>query len=160
MPCKTCNSTLIYIEDSLTCPKCEKLSVVPYQDSLKIVEHFVKIFKKRFEVEIRKYTKIHVITNVFWEREKLIRDFTENYTTIDIERLLSCNLLMRRLIQLNGFSEQEEINESKINQIIKTYATLLQFEDDGVKLEAGNWNMLNSVKYELISSCSENHGKD
>lgn len=149
MPCKTCNSTLIYIEDSLTCPKCEKLSVVPYQDSLKIVDHFVKIFKKMFEAEIRKYTKIHVITNVFWEREKLIRDFAENYTTIDIERLLSCNLLMRRLIQLNGFLEQEEINESKINQIIKTYATLLQFEEDGIKLEARSWNMLNSVKYEL-----------
>jgi len=149
LPCNICSSTLLYIGDSPTCPKCEKLSVVPYEDSLKIADHFIAKHNQLFMEIIRKYKKIHIITNAFWSREKLIRNFTTNYSTLNIEKLLACNLLIRRLIESNEFLEKENIEESEIEKLIETYGVLSRFEEDRSKLEAGTWNMLKSVKYDL-----------
>lgn len=149
MPCKVCNSKLLYIEDIPTCPKCEKISLVPYDDSLKIADHFLKKFNQIFEQEIKKYHKLHVVTNAFWHREKQIRKFYEKYSTLDISQLVSSSLLIRRIMQMDGFLEQEIIDDKKIQSIIDTYSVMIQFEEDKSRLQAKNWNMIQFVHYDL-----------
>lgn len=149
MPCKICNTLQIYLDDNLSCPKCQRLAVVPYEDSIKIVDYYISVFKKMFENEVKKYNKTHVIVNTFWQREKQIRKFYQAFSTIDVRRLVSCNLLMRRVIQMDNFLGQEIMDEIKINEIIKTYGELSSFEEDRIRLEAGNWSMLHTVKYDL-----------
>lgn len=135
--------------DIPTCPQCEKVSFVPYDDSIKIADYLVLYLNKIFVNDIRKYKKIQILANVLWAREKVIRDFQDNYTTIDINKLLSCNLLLRRLIRIDGFLGIEEISEEKINQIIQIYGELAKFEEDRVKLESNHCNMVKLDKYDL-----------
>src|SRR5205807_1345471 len=142
MTCKTCNSMLIYIDDSIHCSTCEKLKVVPFEDSLKIMDYYIVKFQNIFFNEVRKYNKTHILTNIFWQREKQIRKNYEEYSTIDIARLVACNLLLRRIIKQNDFLNQEIIKEEKIEQIIETYSELTRFEEDRIRLEAKNWTML------------------
>lgn len=150
MPCKTCGTKIIYLdEDSPECPRCKRLAVVPYDDSLKIMNYFIKKLHDMFLNDIKRYHKDHILVNVFWQREKQIRKLHEEYSTINITRLLSCNLLLRRLIKLDIFLNQEIIDAQKIEKIIETYAQLADFEEDKTKLEAGNWTMLTMVKYDL-----------
>lgn len=150
MPCKNCGTKIIYLdEDSPECPKCRQFAVVPYEDSLKIIDHYIRKLQNIFLDELRKYHKDHILTNVFWQREKQIRKIHEKYSTINIARLLSCNLLLRRVIKLDNFLNQKIIDEQKIEQIIETYAELANFEEDRTRLEAGNWTMLAMVKYDL-----------
>lgn len=149
MPCNICKSLLLYVEDELTCPKCEKLAVVPYEDSIKIANHFINIFRQLFDNEIKKYHKLHIITNAFWAREKQIRKFYEKYSTLDLARLVSSSLLIRRVIQMDGFQEKETIDDGKIQSIIDTYSLLIKFEEDKSKLQAKNWNMLQFVPYDI-----------
>lgn len=148
MPCTTCNSKLIYLHDIPTCPKCENVSFVSYDDSLKIADRLILYLTKIFTDEVKKFKKSQILANVFWEREKIIRNFQDNYTTIDLSKLMSCNLLLRRLIKTDDFAGVEEISEEKINDIIESYTWIAKFEEDRVRLEAKHWNMLKLDKYD------------
>lgn len=149
MPCKVCKTTLIFLDKDPSCPKCEKLSVVPYEDSLKISEYLISVFQKKFLKLVKNAKKRQLLANVFWYRERHVRRIYTSYTHIDVTQLLACNLLLRRLIQMDDFLEHEEINEEKIVDIIKLYTDLTQFEEDQVRLEAGNWSMLKLKKYDI-----------
>lgn len=149
MPCTDCDSKLIYLFDLPTCPQCEKISLIPFEDSLKIADCLIKYLNKIFVDEVKKYKKSQILANVFWEREKVIRDFHDNYTAIDIIKLSSCNLLLRRLIRINDFVGNDEISEEKINQMIQVYSHIAKSEEDRVRLESKHWNMLKTEKYEL-----------
>lgn len=150
MPCKVCSHLLLRIEDDkLTCPKCESLRVAPYEDSLKITEHFISYLNLLIENELKKYSRLSIITNAFWEREKVIRSFQEHHTTINLELLLSCNLLIRRLFKLNEIPNKEEATSEKIPELIKTYGVFSRVEEFRQRLEAGTWSLLYMKKYDL-----------
>ncbi|MBS3923553.1 MAG: NERD domain-containing protein [Nitrosarchaeum sp.] len=152
MPCKICNHLLLRIDDDkLTCPQCESLRVVPYEDSLKITDHFISYLNGLIENELKKYTRLSIITNAFWEREKLIRNFQEHYTVINLELLFSCNLLIRRLIKMNGFSDKEESTSEKIIKLIDTYGVFSRVEEFRQRLEAKTWSLLYMKKYDLAN---------
>lgn len=154
MTCKICNSIVIYIDDAIHCPKCEELKVVPYEDSLKIMNHYINTFQSMFFSEVKKYHKTHILTNIFWQREKQIRKFYAKYSTIDLARLAACNLLLRRVIKKNDFLNQEIVSEEIIEKFIETYSELTRFEEDEIRLEAKNWTMLALVKYDLDNLAS------
>jgi hypothetical protein len=98
--------------------------------------------------EIKKFNKTHLLTNIFWQREKQIREIYKEYSLIDLARLASCNLLLRRIMLSNDFELKEEINEDKINKIIETYKNVVQFEEDKQRLQAGTYTMIALVKYD------------
>jgi hypothetical protein len=150
MPCKVCSHLLLRIEDDeLTCPKCESLRVVPYEDSLKITDHFISYLNQLIENELKKYSRLSVITNAFWEREKVIRNFQEHNTAINLELLLSCNLLIRRLFKLKWIQYKEETTSEKIQELINTYGTFSRVEEFRRRLEAETWSLLYMKKYNL-----------
>jgi hypothetical protein len=140
---------MIYLYDYRVCPKCEHVKLVPYDDSLKIIDHYVDVFNKLFINSIKNYNKLHIVTNAFWYREKQIRKFLEKYSTIDIARLVSSSLLIRRIMQKNDFLGTEAIDDSKFEKIIETYAELIKFEEDKSRLEARNWSMIQLSPYDI-----------
>ena len=148
MPCKTCRSITIYIEDIKTCPKCDSVQLVPYDDSLKIVNFIIEKYEKALNAEIKKYTKADIVVNAFWQREKLILKIFDKYSILDIERIACCNLIIRRTMHKNGFLKKE-IDEKKIEEIINAYGGLLKYEQNRSCLKAGTWNMIKMAKYDL-----------
>jgi len=150
MPCKICNNLLIHIkDDTLTCPKCESLRVAPYEDSLKITDHFISYLNQLIENEFIKYNRLSIISTAFWEREKMIRNFQQNFTTIHLEFLFSCNLLIRRLIKRNESLDKEETSNEKIMKLIKTFGIFSRVQEFRQRLEAGTWTLLYMKKYDL-----------
>jgi len=149
MPCKTCGNKLIYIDDDPNCPTCEQLSVVPYNDSIVIADFLIKKIGILFFNAIKNAKKRQILANVFWAREKQIRNFTRKHSLLKITRLVSCNLLLRRLIQFNGFLEKEDINEGKIEDVIEIYEALVAWEENKIGLKSENFIMLKFKKYDL-----------
>ncbi|MCH7560108.1 MAG: NERD domain-containing protein [Thaumarchaeota archaeon] len=148
MTCEKCGHILFYLYDDLLCPKCEKLSIVPYSDSIKITEHFISYLNELIENELKNYSKYSLIITAFWEREKHIRNFNNNYGLLDLDPLLSYNLLMRRIIQMNNFSDKKT-NPEKIKKLIKTFGTFSRLEEFRQSLESRTWSLLYMKKYDL-----------
>lgn len=149
MPCKICNSTLIYVYEYLTCPKCEKLTLVPYNDSLKIANYLLNQYKTKFFEAVKIFKKNHLLENIFLQREIEIRRFLRQYSTLDISRLLTCTLLLRRIFQMSDFSEQKDVTENDAIKVITTYAHLVDFEEACIKLKVNHFTMVKLFKYDL-----------
>ena len=149
MPCKVCGTSLIYIYDYPTCPKCEHVTLVPYEDSIKIAKHLLDNFKKAFFEIVKPFKKTHILANVFWQREKQIRKFYQKYSTIELSRLLSCTLLLRRVFQMNGFLEQNDVNEVDANKMIIAYEALADFEEACIKLKSNHFSMVKMFPYDI-----------
>jgi len=119
LPCKICKTNLIYIYNFPTCPKCEHVSLVPYDDAVRISDHLLEKFKNAFFEIVKTFKKNHLLANIFWQREKEMRRFLRRYSTLDIARLSSCTLLLRRVFQMSGFLEQSDVTEEDAIRVIK-----------------------------------------
>lgn len=149
MPCKICNSVLIYVYDYPTCPKCEHLTLVPPEDAVKISNYLLEKYKVMFFDLVRVFKKTHLLSNIFWQRENEIRKFLQQYSTLNIARLLSCTLLLRRIFQIGSFFEQNDVNEEDANKVIMAYEALTDFEEACIKLKANHFTMVKLFRYDL-----------
>lgn len=149
MPCNTCASQLLFVNDIPTCPKCKNLSIVPYEDSILISKYYINLFKKKFENIINVYEKNDLLIGIFWEREKEVIRFLEVYSTLNLSKLRSCSLLLRRLIKMNNFTNEQKPSSADIEKIIDAYSQLSDFEENKSKLESDTCSMINSIKYDL-----------
>jgi hypothetical protein len=92
LPCGKCGSKRLYFFDDPLCPTCDKLTIIPTTDAVAIINHFINTYRKTFLEEVRDFNKNELLSLVFWEREKIIRQFYTNYTPIDQQGLATCNL--------------------------------------------------------------------
>ncbi len=160
MPCTICNSKIIYLNDIPTCPSCKHLSIVPYDEALQIADFNIKIFKNKFSELIREFDKNDLLLNVFWVREKEIIKFNEVYSTLNLPRLRTTSLLLRRIIYWNNFLNKQKVSENYLEQIIRSYIAIADAEEDRIKLEAKTYTMINLKKYDInnLESLSQING--
>jgi len=149
MPCNVCKSQLLFVNDIPTCPKCKNLSIVPHEDSMIISQYYINLFQKKFRNIIKVYEKNDLLLGIFWEREKEIIRFIETYSTLNLSKLRSSSLLLRRLIKINNFTNEQKPSVEDIEKIIDAYSQLSDFEENKSKLESGTSTMINSLKYDL-----------
>ena len=148
MPCNICNSLFIYYNNYTVCYCNTNVVIVPYDDSINIIQHHIAKNKIQFENHIRTYKKNELIKGVFWTREKYIRKFMEIYSAIEVDKLASTSNLLRRLFVMNEFSEEKHVDNNTIQSIIAEYTKILDMEDGKIKLEAKTFNMISSVVYD------------
>ena len=149
MPCTECDSKLLFFKRDFICPNCRHLSIVSYDDSLQIIQHYIDRHKKIFEKIIEKYQKKELIKGIFWQREKQMIAFNEKYSILDSLTLSSSSVLIRNLFRSNMTFGNEIPDEPTLQKIISIYSSVLDFEEDKAKLMAKNWNMVNLIKYNL-----------
>lgn len=77
MGCNKCNSSLIFLYDIPTCPKCEQLKIVPYVDSVKIADYYIKLFNK-MEIDgiAISNSEVFVIEVKGWKSRRFIEEKT------------------------------------------------------------------------------------
>jgi hypothetical protein len=130
LPCGKCGSKRLYFFDDPLCPTCDKLAIIPTTDALAIINHFINTYRKTFLEEVRDFNKNELLSLVFWEREKIIRQFYTNYTPIDQQGLATCNLLLKRVIRMNDFLETRSIsNRNSVvgSQVLDLWLIVLSF---------------------------------
>ena len=149
MPCPKCNTNMIYIAGYPTCPKCEHVQLVPCADALKMYDYLSQKYHGLILEKIQQGKKQQIIFYVFRYREKLIREFTRKYSTLNIVRLYACSLLIRQLIEHNKFLEQKEWSESDLEQLIDYYEIYVRCEENRSMLQTGTMNMIRWSKYDL-----------
>jgi hypothetical protein len=147
LPCEKCGSKRLYFLDDPLCPTCDKIATIPTTDALTIINHFIDTYRTTFFEEVRGFNKNELLSLVFWEREKIIRQFYTNYTPIDQEGLATCNLLLKRVIRMNDFLETRSI--SNRNSVVKSYRTIIRLEEILEQVEVGNTVLLRTVHYDL-----------
>ena len=149
MPCDTCDSLLIYYNDRTVCHCWTDVLIIPYDDSIKIIQYQIEKSKRIFENIIRPYIKNELIKGVFWAREMQIRRFSEAYSAIETDKLVSSSHLLRRLVIMNNFYEKKHINMETIQTMISMYIKIIDLEDAKIKLEAKNFNMISTIAYDM-----------
>jgi hypothetical protein len=114
---------------------------------LAIINHFINTYRTTFLEEVRGFNKIELLSLVFWEREKIIRQFYTNYTPLDQQGLATCNLLLKRVIRMNDFLETR--STSNRNSVVEAYRTIVSLELNLEQVEVGNRIVLRTVHYDL-----------
>ena len=147
LPCGKCGSKRLYFFDDPLCPTCDKITIIPTTDALAIINHFIDTYRKTFLEEVRDFNKNELLSLVFWEREKIIRQFYTNYTPIDQRGLATCNLLLKRVIRMNDFLETRSI--SNRNSVVEAYRTIVLLELNLEQVEVGNRVVLRTIQYDL-----------
>lgn len=147
MPCGKCGSKRLYFFDDPLCPTCDKIATIPTTDALTIINHFIDTYRTTFFEEVRGFNKNELLSLVFREREKIIRQFYTNYTPIDQEGLAACSLLLKRVIRMNDFLETRSIPNR--NSVVKGYRTIIRLEEILEQVQVGNTVLLRKVRYDL-----------
>lgn len=119
MTCSKCGSSRIYFFDELLCPSCQGLARVPHDDSIIICKHFINTFSKIFFDELNKYKKLMLLTGLFWEREKEAREIYTHHTSLNLNRLFTYSILLKRLMQHKSFLEMKDVSEKELADIVK-----------------------------------------
>ena len=140
---------LIDYNDNVVCPRCRNISIVSYDDSIKIIQHYIEKCEKIFDWEIRQYARNELIKDIFWEREKQMRTLMKQYTSIDSDKLASTSYLIRKLLIMNKFSTEKCADSVTIKKIISDYAGIMNLKTEKIKLEAKNSNMVISARYDI-----------
>jgi hypothetical protein len=147
VPCGKCGSKIFYLYDDPLCQTCDKLRIVPNNDALTIINNFIDKYRTLLFGEIRHFNKNELLSLVFWEREKIIRDFYINYTPIDQEGLATCNLLLKRVIRMNDFINDRQISDP--NSIVEAYRTIVRLEYILEQVKVGNIALLLTATYDI-----------
>ena len=140
---------LIDYNDNVVCPRCRNIPIVSYDDSIKIIQHYIEKCEKIFDWEIRQYARNKLIKDIFWEREKQMRTLMKQYTSIDSDKLASTSYLIRKLFIMNKFSTEKRADSVTIKKIISDYTGIMNLKTEKIKLEAKNSNMVISARYDI-----------
>ena len=150
LPCRNCGNKRLYFFADPLCPTCDKVTTIPTTDALTIINHFIDTYRTTFFGHIRSFNKNDLLSHIFWEREKIIRQFYTDYTPIDQEGLATCNLLLKRVSRMNDFLGTRSI--SNCNSVVKAYRTIIRLEEILEQVEVGNTVLLRTVQYDLLTS--------
>lgn len=138
MPCPVCKNLMVELEDKSACIKCAKLKVLDSVTASMISCKQTQIFKKRWKSELCKIHRSSLITHIVRHRECLVRKFFQQYSSLDLDQVLSDTLFLRRAIQ-----------ESKPNGSI----IINSIENSELLLEVFKQTKKKETDFELIQSC-------
>lgn len=156
MPCNICNSILIEYENKLTCPKCQNLKVLDVVTSITISDKIVDIFQKLWNEDLKKIEQSSLLLHITAHREMLSRKYFKEYNALDIDKLFSDTLFLKRVIQ-NGNPDGTIIIDSvqKAQPIIELFNTTKKVETDSLLIKSCYAVLLYSKEFELESLSSD-----
>ena len=151
MPCAECGSGLVIVEDSPTCPPCERIGLVPQDDSVAIMQSILNEGKENIMNAIAPYDPDSIMVPAFVHREQLARDFTSRYTAIDLEAVIGTTAILRELLQASHASGRRRADAYEAGCLIRSYNTLMGAWDNLPSLRAGTHRMIHATRYDLAN---------
>lgn len=149
MPCAECGSVLVIVEDSLTCPSCENIGLVPQPDSIRILQSILNERRRSLMHKAAAYDPDSILDRAFALREEAARGFILHYTVLDLEALIGGTAIIRALLQDPCPPAGRPASSGEAKRLIKSFATLLGAYDGLDSLRAGTYNMIHMGRYDL-----------
>lgn len=150
MPCAKCGSDLVIVEDSPTCPSCERIGLVPHGDSVRIMESILIEGKENVMNAIKLYDPDSILMEAFVYREWLARDFAMRYTAIDLEAIIGTTAIVKELLQAQR-SPGRRASAYEAGCLIRSFSILLGAWDSLYGLRADTHRMIHMTRYDLAN---------
>jgi len=142
MPCDRCGSILLLIDELWKCPKCNRLNIVNKDEALKISNYRIKLINNVFAGHFRKFQKDRLIAHIIWARENFSRSFFKEYQGLDLNKFLTLNLLIKRLMSQQNYKNEIEADQKLVNEIVDTFSRLVSLVNMHIQLANSFANMM------------------
>lgn len=153
MPCEKCNSQLIFLENKLVCPICNKLKILDRNSALQIADKRRSYIRDLWKKELIKLNRDSLVCHILDNRNTLSWDVFQKPGITDIDGLFSDTLFIKRIFEdgnKNGTIMIDNTNKSK--PIIELFNDTKKCETDYYLVESGNATYIyeNDFKINLI----------
>lgn len=149
MPCAECGSLLIIVADFSTCPSCERIGLVPRDDSVRIAQSIMDDEKRNFIRGTAAYDPNTILEIAFNLQELTVRNFLLRYGSLDLEYLIGATGIIKFLLQTPHPPARRQASVDEAVRLIRSYAALLNAQDNLVNLRAGTYSMIHMARYDL-----------
>ncbi len=156
MPCKNCNSKLIFIKNNLICPKCNDIKILDKSLALKIADMRRCHVRELWKNELKKIHRDSLICHILDDRDTLSWDVFQKPGITDIDRLFSDTLFIKRAYEdgnKNGKIKIIDKSESKI--IIDLFNDTKKVETDYYLVESENAVIISKKDFDIESITNE-----
>ena len=149
MPCAECGSELVIIEDFSTCPPCERIGLVPQDDSTRIAQSIMDDERRNFMRVAAAYDPNSILEVAFSLQELTVRNFLLRYGSLDLEDLIGATGIIKFLLQTPLPPARRQAGVVEAVRLIRSYAALLNAQDNLANLCAGTYSMIRMARYDL-----------
>lgn len=156
MPCQKCTSKLIFLNNNLTCPKCNNLKILDKTLALKIADKRRIYIRELWKKELVKINRDSLVCHILDDRDTLSWDVFQKPGITDIDRLFSDTLFIKRVYEdgnKNGtiFIDSKE----KSKPIIDLFNDTKKIETDYYLVESENAGFIYEKDFEIESITDE-----
>ncbi len=125
MTCKICYSKEVLDGDSVVCPVCTKLNILPKDKTIEICKKNYEWINSGFTQVLNKFEKRRLVVWLMGEREKLATQFFVDRPAIELSKFLSINVLIKRVVNSYEARGNEEANEINTHELIDLFAQFI-----------------------------------
>ena len=160
MPCENCNSKLLLF-DVLRCPRCENYKVLDLEDAVIVSKKRMEFTNELWENEIKKYVKDSIIAHFTWDREKICRKFVQTYGILDLGRIFSTTLFLKRVMKIKQNDDAVILDdEKKAEKLVEIYEEVSNIETEDNLLKNGLASITTKKDYDLREKSGEEFFED
>ncbi len=149
MPCDKCGHLLFFYQHEPVCPKCKDLAILDSITAREVSKKRLEHVKKMWYNYIGTLDKQSLLAHVTWQREKYSRQFFSKYQTLDLGKLFSYTLLLKRIMQYGKIDGNTIIDkEATATELLDLFNRMTDIEVDHLRLESCYCNMLYLEKFD------------
>ena len=156
MPCQKCESQLIFLNNNLTCPKCNNLKILEKSLALRIADKRKSHIRELWKKELIRFNRDSLVCHILDDRDTLSWDVFQKPGITDIDRLFSDTLFIKRVYE-DGNKDGEIIidDKKKSKPIIELFNDTKKIETDYYLVESGNATYIYENDFEIESITDE-----
>ena len=140
MPCSTCGTEVVYVDQwpgSPKCPNCDNVPLVSKPLSIEISRRRLEYLDQLFLRGIQEFTKNQLISHIVWEREKFARSFFDEYQVFRIGKFVAYSLLIKKIMAQKQFKGNLVADERTTQQLVDLFSEYIGHLTDHIYLEDG-----------------------
>lgn len=142
MTCDKCGHLFILFENDRVCPNCNKLAVLDSETAVRVGTRLVELSKTLLNEELRNWERDTLLGNIAAKRELISRQYFKEYSPLNVGRLATLTLLIKRVTKFGNFRGKVPIQMGEIDKLIRVFEKSINFESILLKLKAGYNNIL------------------
>jgi len=141
MPCNSCNSMLVLIDDQWKCPFCSQLPILDKDTAVDVFGRVLRYLNDLLKKHLQAFEKNRLILHVLWEREKFARSYFDTYQGFDLTKFMTLNVLIRQLMNETIFRGNLVADERNTAELVEHFTTYVRFADYHILLEGGFYSL-------------------
>lgn len=160
MVCQKCGAKQIFKRKDLICPKCNSINLVPKDIAIKVAQKQIDWFDNKFKQVLNGFDKKRLLVWLAGERERMATSFFLEIPKIELDKFLSVNLLIKKVMEDYELTGKNEADKKKTPELIDLFSVYIQVserkylieEDFGYYIAKNKFDIDNLNKDSLMSN--------